>query len=198
MSIFNVIKEVLEERNWKYHAIGNEIVMFDLNIVKPIRTLKYVLILEEDCYTVLAGIPVDVDIEDKEQKFSMMEFLNRASYGMKKGNFEFDTQDGEVRFKIHVDCSEIEPSKKMVVNSIDVPAKMLSLYGKGIIGIILGGFSAEEAFEQTEGKLEIERQRMMEEKTEENEVLSESLDSIYEEFPEWDAYRETHVGEGVI
>lgn len=214
-SIVNRIKDILDERNWNYdykEAVGCFLFGVRLSkfVPKPVRRLEYIISVEKECFTVIAGIPIEVDSNEEKQMGSMMNFLHKANYGMKKGCFEFDTDDGEIRFKVHVDCEDIVPSKAMIENAIDTPGEMISLYGEGIVGIIYGGYSVAKAFEKTEGKFDLERRRRMiteELEMDEEELraeakkaiegdttLKEGIDSVYKEFPEWDLYQEKHLG----
>ena len=152
--IASKIKEVLDERNWNYEFDEElEYFEFGVRVQNPIRRLSYIIAAEDDCFTVVAGIPVSVDIAEDEKMKTMMEFLHRVNFGMKKGCFEFDAEDGEIRFKVHVDCEDIVPSKAMIENSIAISERMVFLYGEGIVGIIYGGYSAEEAIRKTEDKI---------------------------------------------
>lgn len=215
-SIANRIREILDERDWNYdYKEEVDCFLFGVHLLKfvpkPVRRLDYIVSVEKEGFTVIAGIPIEVDSDEEKQMIAMMKFLHKANYGMKKGSFEFDTDDGEIRFKVHVDCKDIVPSKAMIENAIDTPGGMISLYGEGIVGIIYGGYSAAEAFEKTEGRFELERRRrMMAEELEIDEKelgeliaeakkeiervtsLKEGTDSVYKEFPEWDIYQESH------
>ena len=44
----------------------------------------------------------------EEMRVPMAEFLTRANYGLRIGNFEMDFEDGEVRYKSSVDFEGIE------------------------------------------------------------------------------------------
>lgn len=215
--IANRIREILDERNWNYdhkEEVGCFLfgVRFSKFVPKPVRRLEYIVFVEEDSFTVITGITIEVDCNEEKEMVAMTNFLHKANFGRKKGCFEFDTDDGDIRFKFHVDCEDIvEPSKAMIENAIDIPAGMMSLYGKGIVGIIYAGYAAEEAIEKTEGKLSMEgRRRMLPEELEMSDKeldeltaktkreiervtsLQEAIDSVYKEFPEWDIYQESH------
>lgn len=96
-----------------------------------------------------------------EMMNSMSEFINRANYGLKLGNFELDFGDGEIRFKVHVMCKDIVPSKSIVKRSIYCPATMFDRYGEGIVGIIFGVMSSKEAIEKCEGDREDQIRRLV-------------------------------------
>ena len=53
--------------------------------------------MNKDAYCVYAISPVGADVSNLEERAAMAEFLCRANYGMRYGNFEMDLQDGELR-----------------------------------------------------------------------------------------------------
>lgn len=81
----------------------------------------------------------------------MAEFVCRANYGLKNGCFELDMRDGEIRYKTFVPCNNITPSSEIIRRSIYCPASMFEQYSEGIISIIFGDTTAEEAIDKCEG-----------------------------------------------
>lgn len=173
------IKEVLDDRDWNYEYIEElNCFHFGVRIDGVIRRLDYVIAIQDDFFIVTAGLSIGVDKTEKELMQAMMEFLHRANYGMKRGNFEFDTTTGDIRFKTYVDCEDIVPSSAMLENNIDIPAETMEFYGEGIIGIIFGRYSAMEAFDITEG--EIGRKRREKKLAEEMEKVKKELKELVE------------------
>ena len=94
--------------------------------------------------------PIAANENNEKMMYSLAEFVWRANYGLKIGNFVLDSRDVELRFKCFVDCDAITPTQEMVRNSILCPAAMFDNYSDGIVGIIFGDMSAKEAVEQCE------------------------------------------------
>ena len=80
----------------------------------------------------------------------MNEFINRANYGLRNGNFELDVRDGEIRYKIYVDCDNQLPSREVVRSSIIIPSVMFERYSQGLLDVMFRGSSAEEAISKCE------------------------------------------------
>ena len=80
----------------------------------------------------------------------MADFICRANYGMKNGNFELDMMDGEVRYKCYVDCDGALPCTDVIRNSVYCPAQMLERYGAGIVDIVCLDGSAADAISKCE------------------------------------------------
>ena len=83
----------------------------------------------------------------------MAQFLCRANYGLRNGNFELDVRDGEIRYKVFQNCSGgVVPNEEIVRDSIYVCASMFEHYSQGIVGIIYGGLDAKEAIDLCEAR----------------------------------------------
>ena len=117
--IANAIKSYLKEDDWHF-SFDEEtgLFRFGLSLSSKIKKINYIVDVKEDQYIVYAIAPIGADEEDKKMMATMAEFVCRANYGLKNGNFELDMRDGEVRFKCFADCEGITPSKDMVENSI--------------------------------------------------------------------------------
>ncbi len=115
------------------------------------KNVQYVVGINERDYNVYAISPLSVDQDDPEQMGKMAEFICRANYGLRDGNFEMDFNDGELRYKCFMNCNGSIPTKNMVGASIHCPAAMFDRYSKGIMQILFGDMSAAEAIEVCEG-----------------------------------------------
>lgn len=149
--IANAINTFLEEDDW--HFSFNEqrgVFKFGLCLKGKMKKLNYVIYVRENRYFVYATAPLGADEDDEKMMTAMAEFVCRANYGIKNGNFEFDMRDGEIRYKCYVDCEDLIPSAAVVRNSIYCPAAMFDQYSDGIIGIIFGNMTAKDAVDKCE------------------------------------------------
>ena len=147
VEIANAVKTYLINDNWKYSFDQEDgVFRFGLNLTCKLRKTSYKIVLGNQGYTVYADIPVSAEdcIQD------MAEFVCRANYGLRNGNFELDVQDGELRYKSYVNCNEQLPNHKIIEASIYVPAVMIERYGSGILEVIFGIKTPEKAIEDCE------------------------------------------------
>lgn len=79
------------------------------------------------------------------------EFITRANYGMIIGNYELDLSDGEVRFKTSVDLEGVEAVPKIIRNLVYANVLTMDKYFPGLMRVIYGGISPEEAIKEIEG-----------------------------------------------
>lgn len=149
--IANAINTFLKEDDWHFSFDEQRgVFKFGLSLKSKLKKVNYLIHVKEDEYIVYVISPIGADEDDKKMMAAMAEFVCRANYGLKNGNFELDMRDGEIRFKCFVDCEDIMPSTEVIRNSIHCPAAMFKQYGDGIIDIIFGNVSAKEAVAKCE------------------------------------------------
>lgn len=150
-SIANAISSFLTEDDWHFSFDDQRgLFKFGLNLKGRIKNVSYIVDVKEDEYVVYAISPLGADEDDEKMMATMADFLCRANYGLKNGNFELDMRDGEIRYKCFVDCEGITPTSEMVRNSIHCPASMFDRYGAGVVDIIFGNATAKEAIAKCE------------------------------------------------
>ena len=133
---YNAVKTFLDQHDLKYRANEEEgTIRLGINIPGKVRNVKvYIDFAYEDCYIVVCFLPNNAP----EQCYSeILRFINYINFGAKFGSFELDEEDGEIRFRMTVDCEDITPSSKMIEKSIFIPATMLKNYGEYMIDIIM-------------------------------------------------------------
>ena len=154
VAIANEIKAYLTEEDWSYSFNEEKgIFQFDLQLHGKMKKIDYVIDVKEDAYIVYAFSPVNADKDDAKTMSEMTEFLCRANYGLKRGNFEMDMEDGEVRYKMVVDCgddSDCIPTKSIIKRSIYTPASMMQKYGDELLAVMYGFMEPKEAVEKAE------------------------------------------------
>ena len=158
IEIAQAIKEHLEEE-MKLVAFDEESGSFGfvMHLRGAISFIQYIVKVHKDDYTVVAICPVSVDTSNSAMLAKMAEFVTRANYGLKNGNFEMDFRDGELRYKCFVDCDEQVPNENMIRNSVLTPAAMMERYACGIINVLYSGMTAECAVEECDNERKLLR-----------------------------------------
>lgn len=161
-SIADAINSFLTEDDWHFSFDDQRgLFKFDLNLKGRIKNVRYIVDVKDDEYVVYAISPIGADEDDEKKMAIMAEFICRANYGLKNGNFELDMRDGEIRYKSFVDCEGLTPTTEMVRNSIHCPAAMFDRYGDGIVDIIFGNSTAKEAVAKCEKSPEEELRALL-------------------------------------
>ena len=146
--IYNRIAEFLDKEEWKYFFDKDKgTIALGVNLSGKISETKMIIDLGEEEYIVLGMIALKVS---SSYRVEIIKLLNKINYGMKFGCFEMDDEDGEIRFRIAVDCEGCIPSLQVVKKSIIVPALMIQKYGDEILNVMLGVKDAESAYEAAE------------------------------------------------
>ena len=153
-TIAHAIDNFLKEDGWHY-SFDEEtgVFTFGLSLSCTIKKVNYIVKVKDDKFIVYAISPIGADKDDVDMMTRMGEFINRATFGLVHGNFEFDYNDGEIRYKICTDCDGIVPSSDMIRNAIYCPGAMFDKYGVGITQIIFSNISAKDAVEKCEGSV---------------------------------------------
>ncbi len=155
MGIAEAIKSFLATDDWRFSFNEeNGIFHFGVGLGGKIKNITYAIKVKEDSYIVYAISPISADPEDGKMMAAMAEFVCRVSYGLVNGNFELDFRDGELRYKSFVDCDGgVIPTRQIIKNSIYCPAMMFKRCIPGILAIVFGGASAEEADRKCESEM---------------------------------------------
>lgn len=149
--IAGAVNKFLVDDDWRFDFNeGEGCFRFTLTLDGKLKEARYWILINEDDYTVYAYSPIGADKGDERMMSAMADFICRANYGMKNGNFELDMMDGEIRYKCYVDCDGALPCDDVIRNSIYCPAHMLERYGAGIVDIVCLDGSAGDAIAKCE------------------------------------------------
>ena len=184
VEIANAVKEFLVNDDWHFSFDEKSgVFKFGLCIDSKIKKIDYQIRVHNDDYTVYAFSPVGADTDDRDMMLKMAEFVCRANYGLRRGNFELDMRDGEIRYKTYVDChGGMTPSNTVVKGSIYCCASMFDTYAPGILDIIFGDSTAKTAVEKCEKSPEDELRELLGEEASGEGDLHSMLDRLAERF----------------
>jgi len=82
---------------------------------------------------------------------AIAEFITRANYGLKIGNFEMDFSDGEVRYKTSISVQGGRLTTEMVKHLVYLNVLMMDRYFAGIMSVVYGGATPAAAITKIEG-----------------------------------------------
>jgi len=148
-SIFNKLTSFLREDDWNFSQLEDK-PMIILNFSGDNGTWRCFGQAREELDQLLfySMSPLNVP-EDK--RASVMEFLTRANYGLVLGNFEMDLNDGEVRYKTSINASADKLDADIMKPMLYANLMTLDRYLPGLMAVLHGGVSAEEAVARVEG-----------------------------------------------
>lgn len=146
---FNELERFLKEDDWK-PIRSDKFLGFNYAMQGKNAKFSGVAFINPDKHFLVfyAVLPVRIP---EEKRAEIAFFLTRANYNMMIGNFELDLSDGEVRYKSALDFEGFLLNPSLIKNAIYPTATMMDKYYPGIMSILYGGKSAEEAIAEVEG-----------------------------------------------
>lgn len=102
--------------------------------------------LQQFLFYAIATIKVPEDARP-----AVAEFITRANFGLRIGNFELDFSDGEVRYKSSLDFEDEPLSDNLMRNALYPAVQTMDSYLPGLMKVAFGGMTPFEAIEEIEG-----------------------------------------------
>lgn len=143
-----IIKTFFEKNEWKYRYDEENTAFFSgVNMENVLGNVRLYILVDQDYYNVY--VVLNSNVEEK-YKLDVAEFLHRANYGLRNGNFEIDYRDGEIRYKTFVGFKNADLSEEIVTESIMIGLAMVERYGKGLIKTMVGEGTPEDNVDECE------------------------------------------------
>jgi hypothetical protein len=102
--------------------------------------------LEQFLFYVIAPIKAP-----EEVRIAVAEYITRANFGLRIGNFELDLSDGEVRYKSSLDFEGQTLTPVLIKNAIYPAVHTMDFYMPGLLAVMYGNKTPEEAIDGVEG-----------------------------------------------
>ena len=170
------IDSFLTEDDWKYYFDeARGVFRFSTGIEGRMKKVDCIVRVESHYYMVRANYPLGVDMKDAEQVSRMCEFMARANDGLIRGCMTMDFDDGELSWKYTQECGDMVPDSECVKHSVVVPGLMASRYAPGVLEMIFGSATPEEAVEKCEKKSRSQRDALLAELTERVQSMTEEV-----------------------
>lgn len=106
---------------------------------------QIVVPLEQFIFYCVAAVHVP-----EELRLAVAEYITRANYGLRIGNFELDYSDGEVRYKSSLDFEGVTLTPALIRNTIYPAVTTMDRYLPGLMKVIYGGRTPYEAIVEIE------------------------------------------------
>ncbi len=146
---FELLGNFLEEDGWHPHRLEERFIYGMVYSGKngDIRCYAQIRMdLEQFVFYALAPIKAG-----EEVRGDASEFITRANYGLRIGNFEMNYADGEVGFKSSLDFNGETLMDGLIRNAIYPAVQTMDHYLVGLMRVIYGGLTPLEAIEEVEG-----------------------------------------------
>ena len=149
--IVDALRDWLDGDNWHYeYDAENHVIRAGVNLDCKLRNARMFIIARADgSYVVNIVSPISGDPKNIGE---LVKYVAMANFGLANGNFDVDVRDGELRYKIYVNCKGLEKiSDQIIKDSIYVGWCMMERYGDGIAALAMGFSDAEAEIMKAEG-----------------------------------------------
>ena len=145
------IIEYLDSQNWHYklNEQRSNVIEMSMGIKSKLKSVRMLIVAEEAGIQCFSVCPLNATPDVYPQ---VVEFITRANYNLKMGKFEFDYNDGEIRYQSYFPCKETDPHIKDIERVVDVPFLMMQHYGDGLAKNLMGFGDPENDVKAIENK----------------------------------------------
>lgn len=146
---FITLGEFLQEDEWHPTQLEGKYIYRMVFAGRNGRTICYAQIRDDyEQFMFYVMCPIKVP---EAMRPAIAEFITRANYGLRIGNFEMDHSDGEVRYKSSLDFKGTLLNSPLIENTIYAAVQTMDRYLPGIMRVVYGGLDPEAAIEEIEG-----------------------------------------------
>ena len=111
------------------------------------QSAQMVVLVREDNYSTITTLPLTADAD---HRLATAEYLTRANWNMRNGNFELNMADGEIRYKTYVHVGQEKPDMAACRLATMLPFLMIDRFGDGLIDVLFGFKTPRAAFAATQ------------------------------------------------
>ena len=110
-------------------------------------SFRFMLVAEDDTLQCFCFLPTSVA---EAKRIEIAEFIARANYGLRYGNFEMDFSDGEVRYHMALPASAVRADDANIARIVALPPRMLERYSDGFVAVLSGTKKPKQAVDDCE------------------------------------------------
>jgi hypothetical protein len=147
------VKKVLADVGWKPEATGIEgVLRIDFSTDNtPVADAIADVRIEYERFLYYLNFR---DRAPPARRTQTMEFVTRANYDLVIGNFEFNLDDGSVRFKSSIDFTGTDLGPALVRDAIRSATDVVELYADALVAVVRGQMSAVKALQEAESGID--------------------------------------------
>jgi hypothetical protein len=153
MTLANRVMDILDEDNVAYFfdEETGEILFGEGKISSAIKRLHFMINVRHDSIIARAVSVIHADPDDEDQLYRLMRFLSIINWQIEDGNFQVDTRDGEIQFRLYRESKSEDDDWKETVHDVIVrPSVLFDRYLYGMILSMSGFMKAQDAAELCE------------------------------------------------
>ncbi len=148
LNAFDTLYDYLVEDNWHPTRLGDPYV-YSMQYAGKNAHLNCYAYMRVDLEQLLIYAIAPVKTPE-HSRAALAEFLTRANYGLRIGNFEMDYSDGEIRYKSSLDFDGTTLAAPMIRTALYPAVQTMDRYMPGILRVMFGGSTPVEAIMEVE------------------------------------------------
>lgn len=148
MQAFELLANFLDGDDWYPRRIDGKYA-YSMSYTGKNGDLRCYAVIRVDFEELLFYTLAPIRVPEKV-RMAVSEYLTRANYGLRIGNFELDYADGEVRYKSSLNFAEQTLSKELIRNTIYPAVHTVDRYLPGLLRVSFGCATPREAIEEVE------------------------------------------------
>lgn len=129
----------LDSQGWHYTVRkdddGRYVARMGFNVGNRLKSIDILVIADASAIQSIGVSPINADRDDYDM---VVEYITRANYGLKVGNFELDHDDGEIRYQTCLTSYAGQPNPENIELIVDMPYHMFKKYGNGLVKALMG------------------------------------------------------------
>ena len=146
--LLDTVVEYLDDEGFEYDVESEERVDLSFTTSNGVLVTWFSLDDEDQVVLFVTRCPVFVPQERRE---AAMEFLTRANFGLRLGHFEFDLDDGEVRYKTSIDVEGDRLTPVLVKRLVRPNLMTMDRYLPGLLRVVFGATTPAQEIAAIEG-----------------------------------------------
>lgn len=147
--IAEVIEHFFDINKMEFESVNYKgVIKANVVINNNIKDVDMSVDVTSDGFTIISVLKVSADSRNINR---IAEFIARANYGMRYGNFEVDYSDGEISYRTSCYCGENNvPALDVVRLYVATTIIMLQKYGNALVDVLFGVSTPKKAIEDAE------------------------------------------------
>ena len=145
--VANAVREFLTSMEWQWQELGPT----RYRVVVPGHTSSWVWLVQWDeddsFFSSYTFSPMNVPVKRRP---AVAEYLTRANYNLRLGNFEMDYSDGQVCFKTSMVMEGLHPTGELVKRLAFTNFRMMDQYLPGLMSVVYGKVQPKAAIAEAE------------------------------------------------
>lgn len=145
---FITLGEFLQQDDWHPQKVDDKLI-YRCNYNGRNGAYTCYAIIRPDLEQFLFYAQTSVKVPENA-RYRVAEYLTRANYGLRIGNFEMDFADGEVRYKTSLDFEGSELTSPWIRNMLYPAVQTMDRYFPGLMRVIYSDHEPEEIIKEIE------------------------------------------------